>query len=453
MDVLRKADRQVVWWAIAAWILLCLIGLFWAMHGVDDELDAQAERVASFEAAEGAAIEFNGRDGYLEVPAGTENAEQIASDIADRRGVRDVEIEFVGTAEPTATTEPAAFDVDWNDVGVDGSGTVPDGTADDFNALFGIDGLTDDPDRDLSPEVDAALRDRIAPLIGAELPEGSLSVADNRITLTGIADDQATANQIGSDLGDLGFVTTNLSVAEAAVEATPAVFDVSWSDGGEPTQSGAAPTELEADVAGLGVATPTVAPDLVFGDNVGAALGAVTPLVGTDLVTGSVSVDNDVVTIEGTAPDQDAFDRATAALADVDASVNLTLAEGDQAESAQSAIDDLLALDKIEFVTGTAVPTEATEAIIDQVAETLTEFPEVNISITGHTDSRGGDAANQALSEQRAQAVLDGLVARGIAPERLQASGKGETEPIDTNETAEGQQRNRRVEIDVEENG
>ena len=127
-------------------------------------------------------------------------------------------------------------------------------------------------------------------------------------------------------------------------------------------------------------------------------------------------------------------------------------AESDESvDSAQAAIDRLLALDSIEFETNTATPTAATEAIIDEVASTLTDFPNVSVVITGHTDSRGDDAANQALSEARARAVVDGLIERGVAADRLTAVGKGETEPIDSNDTPEGQQRNRRVDIDVEE--
>ncbi|MBQ4390393.1 MAG: OmpA family protein [Paludibacteraceae bacterium] len=75
--------------------------------------------------------------------------------------------------------------------------------------------------------------------------------------------------------------------------------------------------------------------------------------------------------------------------------------------------------------------------------------PEVRIKIMGHTDSVGKDAANQKLSEGRANAVRDDLIERGVAPERIEAIGYGESRPIDTNDTEEGRQNNRRVEIEI----
>ncbi|MCQ2310378.1 MAG: OmpA family protein [Paludibacteraceae bacterium] len=79
----------------------------------------------------------------------------------------------------------------------------------------------------------------------------------------------------------------------------------------------------------------------------------------------------------------------------------------------------------------------------------LDRNPEVRIKIMGHTDSVGKDAANQKLSEGRANAVRQELIERGIAPDRIEAVGYGETRPIDTNDTDEGRQNNRRVEVEI----
>lgn len=79
----------------------------------------------------------------------------------------------------------------------------------------------------------------------------------------------------------------------------------------------------------------------------------------------------------------------------------------------------------------------------------LARNPQVRIRIIGHTDNVGKDAANQKLSEGRAEAVKQDLVERGLNPERLEAEGRGESQPIDTNETEEGRQNNRRVEIEI----
>ena len=80
----------------------------------------------------------------------------------------------------------------------------------------------------------------------------------------------------------------------------------------------------------------------------------------------------------------------------------------------------------------------------------LARNPQVRIKIIGHTDSVGKDEANQKLSDGRANEVMKDLIERGISADRLQAEGRGETQPIDTNDTEEGRQNNRRVEIEIQ---
>jgi outer membrane protein OmpA-like peptidoglycan-associated protein len=87
------------------------------------------------------------------------------------------------------------------------------------------------------------------------------------------------------------------------------------------------------------------------------------------------------------------------------------------------------------------------DAILQPVLEMLQRDPSLSVDIEGHADWMGSDEYNIRLSQRRAQAVVDWLVAHGIARERLNAVGKGEREPIASNETAEGRQLNRRVEV------
>lgn len=96
-------------------------------------------------------------------------------------------------------------------------------------------------------------------------------------------------------------------------------------------------------------------------------------------------------------------------------------------------------------------PTADSVAILDQAIDTLKRYPNVRVEVDGHTDSVGTDAYNQKLSERRAQGVYDYLTAHGIEASRLDGpKGFGESQPIDTNDTAEGRQRNRRTELKVE---
>ena len=93
------------------------------------------------------------------------------------------------------------------------------------------------------------------------------------------------------------------------------------------------------------------------------------------------------------------------------------------------------------------------EPALDELYEFLRDNPSLTIRITGHTDNVGSDRDNQILSEGRAQAVREEIIKRGIVPERIEADGKGESEPIDTNDTEEGRARNRRVEFTITSTG
>jgi outer membrane protein OmpA-like peptidoglycan-associated protein len=79
----------------------------------------------------------------------------------------------------------------------------------------------------------------------------------------------------------------------------------------------------------------------------------------------------------------------------------------------------------------------------------LKKYPGSNVLITGHTDSDGTEKYNQTLSEKRAKSVLDYALVQGVSSSRLSIVGLGETEPIASNETDEGKQLNRRVEIAI----
>lgn len=86
--------------------------------------------------------------------------------------------------------------------------------------------------------------------------------------------------------------------------------------------------------------------------------------------------------------------------------------------------------------------------VLKEIASVLQENPGVRIKIVGHTDSDGADAANLTLSQKRAEAVKKALVSfYGIDVSRMQTDGKGESQPSDTNATAEGKANNRRVEF------
>ncbi|MEM6514595.1 MAG: OmpA family protein [Bacteroidota bacterium] len=101
----------------------------------------------------------------------------------------------------------------------------------------------------------------------------------------------------------------------------------------------------------------------------------------------------------------------------------------------------------ILFQTGKASFQKETDAVLQAMVAILKEYPEAEFEIQGHTDSQGSEKTNQLLSERRANAVMDYLIANGISKERLTAKGYGESTPIATNKTAAGRKNNRRVEV------
>ncbi len=101
----------------------------------------------------------------------------------------------------------------------------------------------------------------------------------------------------------------------------------------------------------------------------------------------------------------------------------------------------------INFDSGKSTIKEESKSIIEQITQMLTDHPEINLSIEGHTDNQGDNASNQKLSESRAKAVMDAIVAKGINSNRLSSTGFGEDQPIADNSTDAGRARNRRVEL------
>ncbi len=99
------------------------------------------------------------------------------------------------------------------------------------------------------------------------------------------------------------------------------------------------------------------------------------------------------------------------------------------------------------FATNQTTILPESEESLQELYTFLKENPEVRIRIVGHTDNVGSDKDNQTLSEGRAASVKNDIVGRGIAPERIETDGRGESEPVATNETEEGRAQNRRVEF------
>lgn len=106
-----------------------------------------------------------------------------------------------------------------------------------------------------------------------------------------------------------------------------------------------------------------------------------------------------------------------------------------------------LVLEGVNFDFDKATLRQEDIAAINRDVTSLDTWGNANIEVAGHTDSRGSDAYNMNLSQQRAEAVRKYLVSKGIAADRLSAKGYGESQPIASNATDEDRFKNRRVEL------
>jgi outer membrane protein OmpA-like peptidoglycan-associated protein len=105
----------------------------------------------------------------------------------------------------------------------------------------------------------------------------------------------------------------------------------------------------------------------------------------------------------------------------------------------------------ISFDTGRSDIKSNFRPVLERFAGTLNENPATTVTIIGHTDNTGSDAINQPLSVDRAAHTRDYLAVRGVSPNRIAVDGRGEREPIASNDDPTGRARNRRVEIYVAE--
>ena len=152
-----------------------------------------------------------------------------------------------------------------------------------------------------------------------------------------------------------------------------------------------------------------------------------------------------------------AKDQAATARAETDAT---RVAAAEQAGELQRQIDELqakptdrglvLTLGDVLFTTGMSDLNAGAASSLDKLTAFLNHYPERNAVIEGYTDSMGSEDYNLGLSQRRADAVKSYLMGHGIGSMRLAASGKGESQPVASNDSATGRQQNRRVEVIID---
>ncbi len=130
--------------------------------------------------------------------------------------------------------------------------------------------------------------------------------------------------------------------------------------------------------------------------------------------------------------------------------IELRKVPGESTVSNTPATSKAIILKNVFFDSGSAVLKRSSNTELNKLQQLLAENPSLRIRLHGHTDNIGADDDNLTLSQNRAKAVYDYLVNKGISPDRLSYQGFGETQPIASNDTERGRQENRRTEFVVE---
>jgi len=298
----------------------------------------------------------------------------------------------------------------------------------------------------------------------ARLKDGKITISDTKISLSGMARDLGGREAIAAALKNL---PEGFSVASNEIKAPPYIFQA-YKD---PvaltlTLTGYVP-DNNVHAAIVAAASRKFFSEKVV-DNLKASLGApagfssaVTPALGalSRLSTGTLVMSDREVKLSGDA----LYDAAPAQLRGnlvkdfpqgwqlkADISVKPAAAPVD-ASVCQQLFSEVLAKGTIRFESGRATLELDSAGLLDHLTEIALRCPTTNIEIAGHTDTDGDNAANQALSERRAQAVVDYLVKAGLPAGRFTATGYGSTQSVAANDTDEGKARNRRIEFVVKE--
>ncbi|MBV8925311.1 MAG: OmpA family protein [Bradyrhizobium sp.] len=293
-----------------------------------------------------------------------------------------------------------------------------------------------------------------------KLKDGKVTISDRSVSLTGMARDLGGREAIATALRNL---PDGFKVAANDVKAPPYIFQA-YKD----------PVALALTLTGyvpddnVHAAIAQAAEHKFFGeklvDNLKASLGAPTgfsaaviPALGAlaRLSTGTLVVSDREVKLSGDALYEGAAAEIRAGLGKdfprsfqfkPEISVKPAAAPVDPTVC-QQLFSDLLAKGQIRFEQARATLDPDSIALLDRLIEIALRCPTANIEVAGHTDGDGEDGFNQALSEKRAQAVVDYLVRAGLPASRFTAVGYGSTQPIAGNDTDEGKAQNRRIEF------
>ncbi len=457
-----------IWLLLLAWLGVTVVAVFWGIPHMEAHLAGRGQ------AALGdlpVGVAFAGRDARLTGSAtDSSQVDRAAAAVRGLRGVRRVVADDVAiipepSAAPVEMFPPEVMLVfDGGIVTV--SGTVPDqATADAIReaamARWGQESVVDRIAVVRNTSGAAWLAGIVTAISGLnDLSEGSISVGPAGILVVGNVPTAKTITDVHESLSAaFGLEVPVENRLEVVALAEPSFVAELLADG-TVSLGGVMPDQpsIDAIVAGAGGVHGSAA--VTNEIEVGSAVASPSYLRSLPAIFGAIeglspwrfAVAAGRAEITGQAISEEALAETGNRLEIIFAAAGLAVdikAEVDSTAVA-AVLTDLLQ-GTATFRVGSAQLSADAAALLDEAIEILTDNSTTVLTVAGHTDDVGGDNDNLALSEARAQAVVDYLVAGGIDAARLTAVGYGESRPIAGNDTAEGRSRNRRIEFVVEE--
>ncbi len=243
-------------------------------------------------------------------------------------------------------------------------------------------------------------------------------------------------------------------VTEHSSETTGAEAQSPGSDGDDSTStsSGEAQRTGNDDAStALSEAKPSVTPMDEPAPHPAAATAPATSVGNSEETTTSERAGGDEPTTETTAPERQAEQRDSTPTppAEEKHEEKETPSSAATADDGKRDAASTIILDGVNFASDSDQMLDGSEVVLDNVIESLKTNPEVRLEIAGYTDDRGDALYNRILSRRRAEAVMIYLVKHGIDARRLTAAGYGSDDPIADNDTQQGRQKNRRVELHI----
>ncbi|MEM8982667.1 MAG: OmpA family protein [Pseudomonadota bacterium] len=330
-----------------------------------------------------------------------------------------------------------------------------------------------------APLIEAAVANNVEITLANGGADAAAAVSGRDVTLTGTVANERVRNDLVADVRStygVRVVDDQLVVAAGA----PSVPPVAPAAPSEPAPAYSTTLTVEPDSVTLAGDLPDAAAGAALADaisnafpgreftstaqprngGVGDWLSRMQGVVAAlgQLTFGTAELAGDRLTVRGAAPTATLRRRAEARLGevagvDVDARIDivpLALEEQEAAvESCQARFDEALSGAQILFATGSADIDATSNALLGRLAAIARACPLAQIDIGGHTDNTGDAAYNDYLSGERAKAVRDNLIGRGISADRLSATGYGSRRPVANNATRAGRERNRRIEMQV----